>query len=141
MALLVNCIKDFIDIKLDPFGFEIKSKTIHELFEEQAERTPENIALVFEGKTMTYRQLNAKANQLARKLRYKGVRKGSIVGIMVERSFEMIIGIMGIMKAGGVYLPLDPTYPKERIKYILEDSKSILMLYIHPDQQGSQKES
>jgi len=105
-----------------------KDKTIHQLFEEQVERTPDNVAIVFKDKQLTYKELNAKANQLARVLRDKGVKPDTIVGIMVERSFEMIIGIMGILKAGGAYLPIDPEYPKERIQYMLEDSQATILL-------------
>jgi tyrocidine synthetase-3 len=100
-----------------------KDKTIQELFEEQAAKTPEHIAIIFEEQQLTYKELNNKANQLARVLRNKGVKKNSIVGMMVERSLEMIIGIMGILKAGGAYMPIDPEYPEERINYMLADSK------------------
>ncbi|MGB7604589.1 MAG: amino acid adenylation domain-containing protein, partial [Lutisporaceae bacterium] len=105
-----------------------KDKTIHELFEEQVIKTPDKIALVFGDKSLTYKELNEKSNRLGRALREKGVKQESIVGIMVERSLEMIIGIMGILKAGGAYLPIDPEYPVDRIKYILEDSKAKLLL-------------
>ena len=103
-------------------------KTIHQLFEEQVERTPDKTALVFEGKEMTYGELNKKANQLAAVLRRKGVRPDSVVGLMLERSFEMIIGILGILKAGGAYLPIDPDYPAERIEYMLKDSNVRILL-------------
>ena len=105
-----------------------KDKTIQELFEEQVERTPNHVAAVFKEQTLTYKELNNKANQLARVLRGKGVKVGSIVGIMVERSIEMLVGIMGILKSGGAYLPIDPEYPKERISFMLEDSKAEMLL-------------
>ncbi|MCM3738303.1 amino acid adenylation domain-containing protein [Bacillus cytotoxicus] len=105
-----------------------RDKTIQELFEEQVSKTPDNIAVVFEDKKLTYIELNERANKLARELRSRGVKAGSIVGIMVERSPEMIVGIMGILKAGGVYLPIDPEYPIERIRYMLEDSKTKIFL-------------
>ncbi|WP_207750723.1 non-ribosomal peptide synthetase [Anaeromonas gelatinilytica] len=105
-----------------------KDKTIQELFEEQVKKTPDNTAVVFEDEKLTYRELNEKANNLARVLRNKGVKADTIVGIMVERSLEMIIGIMGILKAGGAYLPIDPSYPKERIEYMLKDSESKVLL-------------
>lgn len=105
-----------------------KDKTIHQLFEEQAERTPDSIALVFEDKEMTYRELNEKSNSLARVLRDKGIEPDQIVGLMVHRSFEMIIGILGILKAGGAYLPIDPDYPTDRIQYMLNDSKTNILL-------------
>jgi len=112
----------------DTYAEYPKDKTIHELFEKQVARTPDNIAVVYEDRQLTYRELNEKANQLARVLREKGVVPDSIVGIMVERSLEMIIGIMGILKAGGAYLPIDPEYPAERIEYLLEDSGSSILL-------------
>jgi len=110
-----------------------KDKTIHELFEEQAAYTPDNIAVVYEAKALgrkelTYRALNEKANQLARVLRSKGIKPGSIAGIMAERSIEMIIGIMAILKAGGAYLPIDPEYPGDRVHYMLEDSGASILL-------------
>jgi len=105
-----------------------KDKAVHELFEEQVKKTPDDAALVYEDKVLTYRELNRKANQLARVLRDKGVMEGSIVGIMVERSLEMIIGILGILKAGGAYLPIDPEYPEERIEYMLQDSRVNILL-------------
>ncbi|MBX4266311.1 non-ribosomal peptide synthetase [Clostridium estertheticum] len=105
-----------------------KDKTIYELFEDQVEKTPNNIAVVYEDKKLTYRELNEKSNSLARELREKGVKPDSIVAIMVERSLEMMIGIMGILKAGGAYLPMDPEYPKDRIEGMLEDSNTKILL-------------
>ncbi|MBU3093333.1 amino acid adenylation domain-containing protein [Clostridium sp. CF011] len=105
-----------------------KDKTIYELFEEQVEKTPDNIAVVFEDEKLTYRELNEKANCLARILREKGVKPDSVVGIMIESSPEMIVGILAILKAGGAYLPIEPSYPQERIKYILENSKSSILI-------------
>lgn len=105
-----------------------KDKTIHQLIEEQVERTPDNIAVVFEEQQLSYRQLNERANQLARVLREKGVRSNEIVGIMVQRSIQMIIGIIAVLKAGGAYLPLDPDYPKERIGFMLENSGAQVLL-------------
>lgn len=103
-------------------------KTVHELFEEQAELNKDTIALVYHKKQYTYFELNSKANQVARLLIERGVIKGSIVGILVERSIEMIIGILAILKAGGVYLPIDTKYPMDRQKYILEDSGACAVL-------------
>ncbi|EQB89765.1 hypothetical protein M918_18990 [Clostridium sp. BL8] len=105
-----------------------KDKTIHELFQDQVEKTPDNIAVIFEDKKLTYRELNERSNSLARVLRDKGVKADSIVGIVVERSLEMIVGIMGILKAGGAYLPIDPNYPKGRIEYMLKDSGCRVLL-------------
>ncbi|MEO4052784.1 amino acid adenylation domain-containing protein [Solibacillus sp. CAU 1738] len=98
-------------------------KTMHQLFEEQVEKTPNQIAVAFENNSLTYSQLNNKSNQLARMLRDKGVKRDTIVGIFINRSIEMVVGILGILKAGGAYLPIDPEYPEERIRYILEDSR------------------
>ncbi|MCR3761930.1 amino acid adenylation domain-containing protein, partial [Clostridium felsineum] len=105
-----------------------RDKTIHEIFETQVEKTPDNIAIVFEGKKLTYRELNEKSNSIARVLRDEGIKADSIVGIMVERSLEMIIGIMAILKAGGAYLPIDTKLPKHRIEYILKDSGTKILL-------------
>ncbi|EPC8410314.1 amino acid adenylation domain-containing protein [Bacillus thuringiensis] len=104
------------------------NKTIHQLFEEQVEKNSNKIAVEFEGQSLTYQELNDKSNLLARILRSEGVKSNSIVGIMVEKSLEMIIGIMGILKAGGAYLPIDPNYPKDRIKFMLNDSESKVLL-------------
>ena len=105
-----------------------KEKTIGELFEDQVEKTPDNIAAEYENNSITYRKLNEKANSLAHILREKGVREESVVGIVVDRSIEMLIGIMAILKAGGAYLPIDPEFPEERKKYMLEDTKTKIIL-------------
>lgn len=105
-----------------------KDKTIQELFEEQTDRTPYTTAVIYEDRQLTYRELNERANQLAKLLRGKGIVPGSIVGIIVEKSLELIVGIMGILKAGGAYLPIDPEYPAERIRYMLEDSGANILL-------------
>ncbi len=105
-----------------------KDQTIHTLLEQQVERTPEAVAVVFESKRLTYGELNAKANQLAQKLRSHGVGADRIVGIMAERSVEMFVGILAILKAGGAYLPIDSAYPAERIAYMLGDSGADLLL-------------
>ncbi|MCK4261264.1 MAG: amino acid adenylation domain-containing protein, partial [Halanaerobiales bacterium] len=112
----------------DTHRFEPTQKTVYQLFEEQVERTPNEIAIKLENQTLTYNELNQKANQLARVLREKGAKPDQLVGIMVEHSFEMAIGIMAILKAGGAYLPLDPAYPVERIRYMLGDSGAQLVL-------------
>jgi amino acid adenylation domain-containing protein len=105
-----------------------KDKCIHQLFEEQVIKTPDNIAVIFEDEKLTYQQLNEKANQLAHYLIKQGVKPETIVGIFVERSLEMIIGILGILKAGGAYIPLDVKYPQARIKFMLEDSQASIIL-------------
>ncbi|NEQ64995.1 MAG: amino acid adenylation domain-containing protein [Symploca sp. SIO2D2] len=103
-------------------------KCIHELFEVQVERTPNAIAVVFEEQKLTYSQVNSKANQLAHYLQKLGVRPEVLVGICVERSLEMLIGLLAILKAGGVYVPLDPRYPSERLNYMLADSQASVLL-------------
>ncbi|WP_431088386.1 amino acid adenylation domain-containing protein [Paenibacillus sp. 8b26] len=103
-------------------------QTIHGLFEAQVLQTPEQIALYFEGEQLTYRELNKRANQLARTLRSYGVQSDQRIGLLVERSIEMIVGILAVLKAGGAYVPIDPTYPQERIQYMLEDSGTKLLL-------------
>lgn len=105
-----------------------KYKTISMLFEEQVEKSPNAIAIVFENKKLTYLQLNKKANSLANYLRNIGISNNSIVGIMLNRSFEMIISILAVLKAGGAYIPIDPEYPSERISYMLENSKSNFLI-------------
>ncbi|MFC0210898.1 non-ribosomal peptide synthase/polyketide synthase [Paenibacillus chartarius] len=107
---------------------EDEERTIPQLFEAQAERTPEHTAVVFENSRLTYRELNERANRLARTLRAAGVEADQLVGIMAERSLEMIVGILAIMKAGGAYVPIDPDYPQERIRYLLDDSGAQLLL-------------
>ncbi|UUZ97670.1 AMP-binding protein [Paenibacillus sp. P25] len=102
--------------------------TIHQLIEEQVQRTPNHPAVVFEGKRLSYRELNERANRLARTLRAMGVQTDEPVGIMLERSLEMVVGILAVLKAGGAYVPIDPEYPQERIRYILDDSGARLAL-------------
>ena len=101
---------------------------IHQLFEEQVERTPDATAVIFSGQQLTYRELNARANQLAHHLIKLGVGADVLVGICVERSLEMVVGLLAILKAGGAYLPLDPSYPSSRIHFMLEDANVTLLL-------------
>ncbi|HEX9061552.1 MAG TPA: amino acid adenylation domain-containing protein [Clostridia bacterium] len=105
-----------------------ENMVINEYLEEQASKYGSETAVVYEDKKLSYKDLNKKANQLARVLKEKGVETESIVAIMMERSVEMIIAIMGIQKAGGAYLPIDPYYPKDRIDYILKDSGTGILL-------------
>jgi len=105
-----------------------QNRSIHRHFEAQVDRFPDNIALVYENEKLTYKVLNERANQLAHYLLDKGVKADELVAICVERSVDMIVGLLAILKAGGAYLPIDPSSPKERIEYILKDSKSTLML-------------
>ncbi|MGF1937144.1 MAG: amino acid adenylation domain-containing protein [Nostoc sp. ChiQUE02] len=105
-----------------------QDKCIHQLFEEQVKRTPDAVAIVFENQQLTYGELNCRANQLAHYLRSLGVEADVLVGLCVERSPEMIVGMLGILKAGGAYLPLDPEYPTERLSFMLEDAQVSVLL-------------
>lgn len=99
-----------------------KKKLIHQLFEENAIKYPENIALSFQDEQITYKELNAKANKIAHTLREKGVSRNTIVALLLERTLDMLVSILAILKAGGSYLPIDPSYPEQRINYTLSDS-------------------
>src|SRR3954471_13460090 len=99
------------------------AKCVHELFESQAATTPDGVAVVFENQQLTYSELNERANQLAHHLRSQGVGPEVLVGLCIERSLDMVIGLLGILKAGGAYVPLDPGYPPERLAYMLEDAQ------------------
>ena len=103
-------------------------KTLHRLFEEQVERTPGHPAAIFKKQTLTYRELDEKANRLARLLRRKGVEPDHTVAIMTERSLEMMVGLMAILKSGGAYLPISPDYPAKRINHLLLDSSTKILL-------------
>ncbi|HEY0685560.1 MAG TPA: amino acid adenylation domain-containing protein [Steroidobacter sp.] len=105
-----------------------QDQCVHQLFEEQVERTPEHVAVVFEGASLRYRELNERANRLAHYLRAQGVGPDCLVGICVERSLEMVVGVLAILKAGGAYVPLDPSYPKERLAYMLSDAAPKVLL-------------
>ncbi|WP_333416643.1 amino acid adenylation domain-containing protein [Microcoleus sp. MOSTC5] len=100
-----------------------KNKCVHQLFEEQAERNPDNIAVVFESEQITYRELNDRANQLAHHLQNLGVQPQVVVGICLDRSLETIVGMLGILKAGAAYLPIDPATPADRKALMLEDAR------------------
>ena len=144
---IVNCIITNPDIKLskidmlskderDTLLFELndtsneypENKALHRLFEDQVYKTPENVALIFKQNSISYRELNRKANRLARKLRNRGAGNGKVVAILMENSIEMIISIIGVLKSGSAYLPIDLTHPFERIKYMLHDSKANILL-------------
>ncbi|MFN6461434.1 MAG: non-ribosomal peptide synthetase [Nostoc sp. DedVER02] len=109
-----------------------QDKCVHQLFEAQVEKTPNAIAIIFENRQLTYRELNNRANQLAHYLQQLGVKPDVLVGICVERSIEMVVGLLAIMKAGGAYMPLDPAYPQERLAFTLADSQvSVLLAHRH----------
>jgi amino acid adenylation domain-containing protein len=99
-----------------------KDKTLVHLFEDQVERSPEAVAVTYENTQLTYRELNSRSNQLAHRLMKMGVKPEVMVGLYMERSVEMVIGILGILKAGGAYVPLDPVYPKDRLSFMVQDA-------------------
>ena len=101
---------------------------LHELFERQVERAPDNTAVIFESRTFTYRELNQQSNQLAHRLRALGVGPETLVGICIDRSLEMMVAILAVLKAGGGYLPLDPAYPKDRRAFMLNDAQAPVLL-------------
>ena len=101
---------------------------LYELIEQQVGRTPDVVAAVFEDRQLTYRQLNDRADLLARRLKNLGVGPNTLVGVCVERSLEMLVGLLAILKAGGAYVPLDPAYPSDRLAFMLEDSKPRVLL-------------
>src|SRR6185295_16319494 len=104
------------------------ARCVHELFAEQAARTPEAVALVFGDETLTYAELHRRSDALARRLAALGVGAEARAGICVERGVEMVVGLLGILKAGGAYVPLDPQYPAERLSYMLADAGVALLL-------------
>ncbi|MCA2577054.1 MAG: amino acid adenylation domain-containing protein, partial [Microcystis sp. M41BS1] len=118
--LLINWNNTEVDYPTD--------KCLHQLFEEQVKRTPEAVAVVYSEQQLTYNELNCRANQLAHYLRKLGVKADTLVGISLERSLEMIVGLLGILKAGGAYVPLDPEYPIERLSFMLEDAQLSVLL-------------
>src|SRR5262249_48090495 len=101
---------------------------IQDLFELQTKAAPERLAVAFEKEQLTYQQLNDRSNQLAHRLRALGVVPDALVGICVERSVDLIVGCLGILKAGGAYLPLEPSYPRDRLAFIVDDSKISIVL-------------
>jgi amino acid adenylation domain-containing protein len=110
------------------FSLYPRGKTLGQLFEEQVERTPDQLAIVHGNYRLTYSELNDKVNILSRELRSRGVDREDIVAVLVDRTPEMIIGILAIVKSGGAYMPIDPQYPEQRIQYMIEDSKSVMLL-------------
>ena len=105
-----------------------RGKTVHGLFEEQVERAPQAVAVVFGQEGLSYWELNERANRLARYLSKLGVGPEVLVGLCVERSLEMVVGLLGILKAGGAYVPLDPAYPRQRLAFMLEDTRARVLL-------------
>ena len=129
LPLLTAAERDQVLVEWNATRTEFSSALrIHDLFEAQVARTPDTVAVVFEEESLTYQELNSQANRLAHHLQDLGVGPDVIVGIYVERSLEMLLGIVAILKAGGAYVPIDPDYPKKRIEYILEDSRASIVL-------------
>ncbi|MHB1949068.1 MAG: amino acid adenylation domain-containing protein [Gammaproteobacteria bacterium] len=119
--------KIVVDWNATQSDFE-KDKTIVELFEEQVKKNPDETALIFEGNTLTFRELNERVNQLAHYLRGQKVRPNSFVAIYLEASFELIISVLSVLKAGAAYLPLDPNYPIDRIQFMLQDTQATILI-------------
>jgi amino acid adenylation domain-containing protein len=119
----------------DSTAWGLPKLTLPALFEAQVEHTPDAVAVVFEKQQLTYRELNERANQLAHHLRAVGVGVETLVGICVERSLEMIVGLLGISKAGGVYVPMDPDYPPERLSFLVEDAR-VGVVIVHEKTRG-----
>jgi len=105
-----------------------QDKSVHQLFEQQAAQTPDAVAVVFGDQQLTYRELNQLSNQLANRLQIVGVGPNTLVALCVERSLEMMVGLLGIMKAGGAYVPLDPAYPSDRLAFMLEDCQARILV-------------
>lgn len=105
-----------------------KDSTLIELFEEQAARVPNRIAIQFQEETLTYQELNEKANVIGKHLREKGVQPDQIVGLYAQKSLDMLVGMLGILKSGGAYLPIDPKHPIERVRYMLEDCQAAIVV-------------
>uniref|UniRef100_UPI002B1CD295 non-ribosomal peptide synthetase n=1 Tax=Massilia phyllosphaerae TaxID=3106034 RepID=UPI002B1CD295 len=114
--------------RFNPASAAPPARCIHHLFEEQARRTPATVAVVCEGRALSYAALNAKANRIAHRLRAEGVGPDTLVGLCVERSADMVVGMLGILKAGGAYVPLDPAYPRTRLDFMVRDSGARIVL-------------
>ncbi len=134
LPLLTHGEKQKLLVELNDTKTEFPETCVHKLFEDQVRKTPDAVAVVFstgdpeQNTELTYSELNSQANRLARYLQTKGVEQETIVGLCMERSPEMIVGILGILKAGGAYMPLDPAYPGQRLSYMLKDSETAFLL-------------
>ena len=135
LANLSSAQRQFLERRLTSIAAAVKQPNVypgqlclHELIERQVERTPEAVALTFGDQRLSYRELNERANQLAHYLRAQGVGPEVVVGVCVERSIEMVMSLLGILKAGGAYLPIDPSYPRERIAFMMADAGIELLL-------------
>ena len=128
LPLLTEDEREQILVRWNDTVSDLTQKTLVEMFEEQAAKTPQALALVFEEEQITYQQLNERANRLAHLISKLGVGCEVPVGVCMERSLEMVVGLIGILKAGGVYVPLDPNYPKARLRFMIEDAQIQLLL-------------
>jgi amino acid adenylation domain-containing protein len=129
LPLLTTAERQQLHVDGNPLRAESASEAcIHQLFEARAAHSPEAVAVMFAGQQLTYRELNRQANRLAHLLQQFGVGPDVLVGLYVERSIEMVIGLLGILKAGGAYLPLDPTYPQDRLAFMLHESQPAVVL-------------
>ena len=108
-----------------------RDRCIHQLFDAQTARTPGAVALLYRDQQITYADLNTRANRLAANLRARGVGRGIPVGLCVERSIDAVVGLLGVLKAGGAYIPMDPTYPPARLAFMLQDSRAPILLTVH----------
>lgn len=112
----------------DTRGAVAPARAVHHLFEQQAARTPNEVAAVFDQQTVSYRELDQRANRLANRLRKLGVAPDITAGILCDRSLDLLVAVLGVLKAGGAYVPLDPRYPRQRLAYMLEDSRARVLL-------------
>jgi amino acid adenylation domain-containing protein len=129
LPILTETERNELTIEWNKTGVEYsKGRTLQEWFECQVEKTPNATALTFEGKHLSYSELNVRANQLAHYLKGIGVGPDVLVGLYIDRSMDMVVGIIGVMKAGGAYLPIDPVYPKDRVSFMLQDANAPVLI-------------
>ena len=128
LSLLRGAEREQVLVEWNRTDVEYRQRSVHEMFEEQAERRPEAVAVEYEGRQLSYGELNRRANQLGHYLRKQGVGPEVRVGICVERSLEMVVGLLGILKAGGAYVPLDASYPRERLEFMVKDVQAAVLL-------------
>jgi amino acid adenylation domain-containing protein len=128
LPLLMQSERQQLLVEWNRTRVECPSGCIHEWFAEQARKMPKALAVRYQGQQLIYQELDRRANQLARYLRKLGIGPETLVGICVERSLEMVVGLLGVLKAGGAYVPMDPNYPSERLRYMIEDSRIQVLL-------------
>ncbi|MGF1938041.1 MAG: non-ribosomal peptide synthetase [Nostoc sp. ChiQUE02] len=128
LPLLTASEQEQLLFKFNQTHADYQDTPLHQLFEQQVELTPDSLALISESEKVTYRQLNQKVNQLAHYLQKQGVTKETLVALCLERTVDMVVGILAILKAGGAYIPLDPSYPVERLNFMLSDSQASVLI-------------